>query len=405
MTEIDETISKNGTHLGDLDDLDSGSNGTEPVVADLDATDAVDAVPTPPPTFQTELAAAMQSVAGRERERIAADVAEDASTQVERAKADAAAEAEAFRLVADEDIAEIEAWADREVERIRADAAERIAGRRSDLELSLSQQEEVLRTEIEGVDAAVVEYGQTLDTYFEDLSVETDPEVIARRAGSLPRRPDIEAVRAVARAEALTRIAEQAAGPGEGAGEIAADEDDDGATTVASEASIEIDGSSGEPIVATGDEIDPEPSGEADDDEPSVEIGVTPSPELSSLAAMSDGWSDTSDLGGLIGTSTDDSWSTPSFLTAPTGDASPAGVEARTGWETEPSAIGDDTSPVAVMDPDATAPSTWPSEVPVEHPAEPATFGHPNAAVRLIRSVAPWTAPTRTDQDAHDPHD
>jgi hypothetical protein len=61
---------------------------------------------------------------------------------------------------------------------------------------------------------------------------------------------------------------------------------------------------------------------------------------------------------------------------------------AGTGWETDVRA--DTEAPVATVTAVATA--------------EPGDVGHPNAAVRLIRTVAPWTAPThqtgRTDDHA-----
>ncbi len=51
--------------------------------------------------------------------------------------------------------------------------------------------------------------------------------------------------------------------------------------------------------------------------------------------------------------------------------------------------------PVPVMDPAATANPSWPAASPESEP-EPvaATVDHTSAAVRLLRSVAPWTAPT-----------
>ena len=53
--------------------------------------------------------------------------------------------------------------------------------------------------------------------------------------------------------------------------------------------------------------------------------------------------------------------------------------------------------PIPVMDPAATANPSWPAPAPEPEPQpEPvaASVDHTSAAVRLLRSVAPWTAPT-----------
>jgi hypothetical protein len=51
--------------------------------------------------------------------------------------------------------------------------------------------------------------------------------------------------------------------------------------------------------------------------------------------------------------------------------------------------------PVGVMDPDAQRVSSWPAPAPEALPAQIApTIDNTSAAVRLLRSVAPWTAPT-----------
>jgi hypothetical protein len=71
----------------------------------------------------------------------------------------------------------------------------------------------------------------------------------------------------------------------------------------------------------------------------------------------------------------------------------PAATE-RTGWEMEPLA---EAVPVPV--PVTTATAVMSGDKPAEAPA---SLGHPNAAVRLIRSVAPWTAPTHHDGENGD---
>lgn len=404
MTDIDETISKNGSHPGELDDEEDGAVGAESTVIDSDGSEASPSTP-PAPSFLSELALAMQSVAARERERIVAELSDDAAVQVERARADAAAEAEAFRLVAEEDVAEIDAWAEREVERIRSDAARRAADRRGDLDLSLAQQAVVLQAEIDEVDAAVAAYGATLELYFEDIGLEHDPEEIARRATSLPRRPDIESVRALARAQALTRIAQEAAGAQEpsdatGPDEVTADAATTGEPAATAEAEDAEEPSATRLSVVGGldemiDELGDLSTGAG---VTTAEAAEAPVDAASASGAVADGWSATT----VPAVPADDPWATPtpaSTVPDPGGDGSAA--PARTGWEADTSGIDLGSRPVAVMDPDAAGASAWPTE----RPAEPAAFGHTNAAVRLIRSVAPWTAPTRNPQDTPGPHD
>jgi hypothetical protein len=81
------------------------------------------------------------------------------------------------------------------------------------------------------------------------------------------------------------------------------------------------------------------------------------------------------------------------------GDMSPATSETFVPGETAAPEATTDTDParVPVMDPVATADSSWPvPETAPEAEPEPVTAGvdHTSAAVRLLRSVAPWTAPT-----------
>ena len=52
-------------------------------------------------------------------------------------------------------------------------------------------------------------------------------------------------------------------------------------------------------------------------------------------------------------------------------------------------------TPVGVMDPDAQRAPNWPAPAPEAPPVQIApTIDNTSAAVRLLRSVAPWTAPT-----------
>jgi hypothetical protein len=63
-------------------------------------------------------------------------------------------------------------------------------------------------------------------------------------------------------------------------------------------------------------------------------------------------------------------------------------------------------APIPVMDPNATADSSWPAPVAEPEP-EPvaASVDHQSAAVRLLRSVAPWTAPNHVGSATGDKSD
>lgn len=301
MAEQEQPTSRNGRYTGDA-----------PAETAVDDPAPIPSAPAEVvPGFLSELATAMQGVAQRERERLAALVADDAAVHIERARADGTGEAEGFRRMADDDVARIEQWADGEVERIRADAARRIAERRAGLDATLVQHEAVIQAEIDGVERAVVDYDDRLERFVAGLADTGDPEHIARLAATLPRPPDLADVRATARAAAMSGIAERSA-----AGEASAE-----AAAVAADG----DGADGAPALA--------PEG----------------PAIESVGTMT-------------------------------------AAEADHGAEPE----GDDRGPVAVMDvPTADVGEPAPPEALVAaHP-----FGHTNSAVRLIRSVAPWTAP------------
>jgi len=391
---IVETAARNGTDptssaSTDPTADDAGAAGEAGAIDDAAAATGAPDVST---GFLSELTEAMMGVVGKERDRIGAIVEADAAGHLVEAKERAATEAEAFRQIADEDVANIEAWADAEVERIRGDAASRIADRRADLDTALAQQEAVLDNELKSIETAVADYDVTLQSYLDDLRSTGDPAEIAERAHSLPAPPALDDVRAVARAEALTRIAEEAAAAGapaidaEATADDGADGDDD-AAGVAGDA---------DPAVATADAPSREATGSSSDDsDHDDDAPIEPSGEDDSAAPT--------DAGAAIG-------AIPVLVDG--------GSASRTGWESDgglealidPPARAMDTgsaggsAPVAVMDPAATSSLGWETATDTSAPtavatAERSDVGHPNAAVRLIRSVAPWTAPThQTDR-------
>jgi hypothetical protein len=159
------------------------------------------------PSFLAELTRAMQAAAEQMRTHIDADVAEDAAEEIDKARARGAIEADELRRLADEDIGGIEAWLTAETERVRGEAARRTDERRKELLSHLAKHDSIIATEVDGVEAAVVDYRSTLDTFFAELKEADNPAELARRAGSLPAPPDLESVRGVARADAVARFA------------------------------------------------------------------------------------------------------------------------------------------------------------------------------------------------------
>ncbi len=161
--------------------------------------------------FLAELAKAMHSAADQERERIATIIADDAAAHVVRAKARASVEAEELRRFADEDLKQINEWSAAEIRRIRSEATRRADERRAALAEYIHQHEAIIDTEIQGVDAAMAAYRVTLQQFFTELTTSTDPAEIVRRAGTLPPPPDLDDVRANARAEAVALLAQTTA--------------------------------------------------------------------------------------------------------------------------------------------------------------------------------------------------
>ncbi len=307
--------------------------------SDVEATSSAEEAParhTQAPAFLTELAHAMQAAADRERERIASVVAEEASAHVEKVRSRAALETDELRRLAEEDVTRIEEWSASEIERVRAEAAQKTSDRRASLEEYLHQHDAIIASEIEGVDGAVRDYGVTLETFFAGLADSNDPSEIVRRAETLPPPPDLDEVRAAARSEAVGRFA----GP-------AAPESTDAETT-----------GDAATVTDTGDTTDASAEGET------VEaVAIAEAVEATAMAET-------------------DGAQTPDHAEATADASTPAGDE-------------DDAGPVGVMDPSTAPVAGWPAD---DRLAIAQTTDHASAAVRLLRTVAPWTAPVHAGE-------
>jgi hypothetical protein len=87
---------------------------------------------------------------------------------------------------------------------------------------------------------------------------------------------------------------------------------------------------------------------------------------------------------------------------APGQDGTAPGQDGSPEPETHPTpVIASLPRPIGVMDPDATADRGWPAPEPQPVAVTP-TVDHTSAAVRLLRSVAPWTAPTQGNDRSPD---
>ncbi len=319
--------------------------------------------------FLAEIARAMHAAAGDERQRIATELSDEATAQVERTQARAAIEIEELRRLADEDIERIHAWAASEMERITAEEARRTEQRRADLENYLQEHETIIATEVDGVHAAVQDYQATLDAYFDELIESTDPADIVARAGSLPAPPDLDEVRAVARASAVARFAALAIEP-------SADDAGD---------PEEPSGSAG---FVVGDETGAGETAVAND-ERTDDAAVAA--ETRWADGASDGTADETDHVDANAVEIDD---------ANDVGAAPVGVM-------DPDAIGTTAELTGEPVPESNGePSPEPVAWPSERAHATALVGDSGvgaySAVRLLRSIAPWTAPS-VDEEQPDP--
>jgi len=198
-----------------------------------------------------EIARAMQAAAAQERERIHAGLGDEESSQIEKVRARATAEAAALRKGADADVQAVQAWCEEEINRIRLEAERRITERRDELDQSITQHGSLIETEIQSVHGAVGGYRGTLDAFFARLAEEGDPSAIAGLAGTLPDPPDLDAVRADARSQAMKALEEAASAP-----EVEAP-DDGSAGEGATVAGPTADGATGETQVDAATQVPP----------------------------------------------------------------------------------------------------------------------------------------------------
>ena len=149
----------------------------------------------------------MQAAADREREQIAAEMADSLSAHVEKVRSRASTEAEELKRLAEEDVIHIREWSAAEAERLRQETDSRIGARRESLDRDLHQHDTLVEREISQAGVAVEEYRGELDRFVGRLASEREPTEIARLASLLPEPPSVEEIASAARADAIARLA------------------------------------------------------------------------------------------------------------------------------------------------------------------------------------------------------
>ena len=185
--------------------VESGEQPESPAPPGEDPTQAVEGGRVP--TFLHEIARTMQAAADREREQIAAEMANSLTAHVEKVRARAATEAAELKRRAEADVDHIREWSAAEAERLRQETENRIGARRDGLDRDLRQHDTLVEREISQAGEAVEEYRGELDRFVGRLASEQEPTEIARLASLLPEPPSVEEIASAARAEAIAQLA------------------------------------------------------------------------------------------------------------------------------------------------------------------------------------------------------
>jgi hypothetical protein len=148
----------------------------------------------------------MHAAADREREQIAAEIADSLGAHVEKVRSRASTEADELKRLAEEDVEHIREWSAAEVERLRRETESRIGACREDLDRDLRQHDTLVEREISQAGEAVEEYRAELDRFVGRLASEREPTEIARLASLLPEPPRVEEIASAARADAIAQL-------------------------------------------------------------------------------------------------------------------------------------------------------------------------------------------------------
>ena len=146
----------------------------------------------PANSLVTGLVRAMRDASTAARQETADRFAAEAKARIEAIHAQSADEATELRKQADAEIVEIRDWSKAEVARIREATDQRIAKRRGHLESQVEEHAARVERRIERVRAAISEFEQQMDTFFNELLAEEDPTRLAGLAESLPEPPSLD---------------------------------------------------------------------------------------------------------------------------------------------------------------------------------------------------------------------
>lgn len=145
------------------------------------------------PDFMRDLVAAMRKVADEARQAGITDLRGRADQRITRLEADADQRRDELRTRAEVDIAGVAEWASAEAERIRAEAEQRAAARRAQLEQQLLAETARAEGEALALRERVTAYERELGAFHAQLEEIEDPAAFAAAAKRIPRPPQLDA--------------------------------------------------------------------------------------------------------------------------------------------------------------------------------------------------------------------
>ena len=160
-----------------------------------------------PDDLLQELSRAMHTATLTHRERMIDEVKRLRTAQAEAIKTRTASEADQLRRESEEDIEEIDTWAQTATELIAAERIRRTDARRERLEAQLARQDVIAERELMAVEVTIEDHEAALEAFFKRLETETDPAGIVSLATTLPSLPSLSDAAEAARRHAISEFA------------------------------------------------------------------------------------------------------------------------------------------------------------------------------------------------------
>ena len=154
-----------------------------------------------------ELARAMHAAATSQSQRLNADLERRRTDQVASIAERASTESEKLKADSEADIGAIDAWAKTETEKIKLERLRRIDARREQLLAQLGREETIKERELFAIEVAIDAHRNDMELFFGRLERETDPSAIARIASTMPAFPSLGDVAEQARRSAAAEFA------------------------------------------------------------------------------------------------------------------------------------------------------------------------------------------------------